>query len=49
FIYRDVVYNPQTEHPDIAEVIIGKQRNGPVGSFPVRFHGEITRFEDMPS
>ncbi len=49
FIYRDVVYNPQTEHPDIAEVIIGKQRNGPIGSFPVRFHGEITRFEDMPS
>jgi replicative DNA helicase len=49
FIYRDVVYNPQTEHPDIAEVIIGKQRNGPVGAFPVRFHGEITRFEDMPS
>jgi replicative DNA helicase len=49
FIYRDVVYNPQTEHPDIAEVIIGKQRNGPVGSFPVRFHGEITRFEDLPN
>jgi replicative DNA helicase len=49
FIYRDVVYNPQTEHPDIAEVIIGKQRNGPTGSFPVRFHGEITRFEDMPN
>ncbi|NDD54559.1 replicative DNA helicase [bacterium] len=49
FIYRDVVYNPQTEHPDIAEVIIGKQRNGPVGSFPVRFHGEITRFEDLPA
>ena len=48
FIYRDVVYNPQTEHPDIAEVIIGKQRNGPIGSFHARFHGEITRFEDMP-
>lgn len=48
FIYRDVVYNPQTEHPDIAEVIIGKQRNGPTGSFAVRFHGEITRFEDLP-
>ncbi len=47
FIYRDVVYNPDTPNPDVAEVIIGKQRNGPVGSFPVRFHGEITRFEDL--
>lgn len=47
FIYRDVVYNPDTPHPDVAEVIIGKQRNGPVGSFPVRFQGEITRFEDL--
>lgn len=48
FIYRDVVYNPDTEYPDAAEIIIGKQRNGPVGSFYVRFQGEITRFEDMP-
>lgn len=48
FVYRDVVYNPDTEHPDVAEIIIGKQRNGPVGSFNARFHGEITCFEDMP-
>jgi replicative DNA helicase len=48
FIYRDVVYNPDTEQPDLAEVIIGKQRNGPVGSFYTRFRGEITRFEDVP-
>lgn len=47
FIYRDVVYNPETEYPDNAEVIIGKQRNGPVGSFMVRFKGEITRFYDL--
>ncbi len=47
FIYRDVVYNPETEYPDNAEVIIGKQRNGPVGSFQVRFKGEITRFYDL--
>lgn len=47
FIYRDVVYNPDTEQPDLAEVIIGKQRNGPVGSFFTRFHGEITCFEDV--
>lgn len=47
FIYRDVVYNPETEYPDNAEVIIGKQRNGPVGSFSVKFKGEITRFYDL--
>jgi replicative DNA helicase len=47
FIYRDVVYNPETEHPDLSEVIIGKQRNGPVGTFHVRFTGQITRFDDI--
>lgn len=47
FIYRDVVYNPETEFPDHAEVIIGKQRNGPVGSFQVKFKGDITRFYDL--
>jgi replicative DNA helicase len=47
FIYREAVYNPDTERPDIAEVIVGKQRNGPVGNFNVRFSGEITRFEDL--
>jgi len=47
FIYRDVVYNPDTEHPDLSEVIIGKQRNGPIGSLYVRFIGEIAHFEDI--
>jgi replicative DNA helicase len=47
FIYRDVVYNPETEHPDFSEIIIGKQRNGPVGTFHVRFTGQITRFDDI--
>ncbi len=47
FVYRDVVYNPDTEYPDHAEIIIGKQRNGPVGSFHVGFHGEIARFADL--
>ena len=47
FVYRDVVYNPDTENPDIAEIIIGKQRNGPIGSAYVKFIGEIARFEDI--
>ena len=46
FIYRDVVYNPETDDPSLSEIILGKQRNGPVGSFYIRFNGEITRFED---
>jgi replicative DNA helicase len=47
FIYRDVVYNPDTEHPDLSEIIIGKQRNGPIGSMYARFVGEVARFEDI--
>ena len=47
FIYRDVIYNPETENPDLAEIIIGKQRNGPVGNFYIQFQGEITKFEDI--
>ncbi|MCF7800049.1 replicative DNA helicase [Candidatus Babeliales bacterium] len=47
FVYRDVVYNPDTEHPDLTEIIVGKQRNGPIGNFHVNFNGEITRFEDI--
>jgi len=46
FIYRDVIYNPDTEHPDQAEIIISKQRNGPTGSFHVRYLREITKFVD---
>ena len=47
FIYRDVVYNPDTQDPHIAEVIIGKQRNGPTGTLNVKFRGDITRFYDL--
>jgi len=49
FIYRDIVYNPDTEYPDGAEIIIGKQRNGPVGAFNVRYRGDITCFYDDKS
>lgn len=47
FIYRDVIYNPETENPNIAELIIGKQRNGPTGTCLIKFNGEITRFYDV--
>lgn len=46
FVYRDVVYNAETENPDMAEIIIGKQRNGPIGAFNVKFMGEFTHFSD---
>jgi len=45
FIYRDEVYNPDTQDKGIAEIIIGKQRNGPIGKIDLTFLGEYTRFE----
>ena len=47
FIYRDEVYNPETEHKGVAEVIIGKQRNGPIGVVRLAFLGKYTRFENL--
>ncbi len=47
FIYRDEVYNPETADKGIAEVIIGKQRNGPIGTVRLAFLGEHTRFENL--
>ena len=46
FLYRDVVYNPETENPALAELIIGKQRNGPTGTVMLHFARELTKFED---
>jgi len=46
FIYRDEVYNPDTPDKGIAEIIIGKQRNGPIGTVKLTFLGEHTRFEN---
>ena len=46
FIYRDEVYNEDTVDKGIAEVIIGKQRNGPIGKVRLSFRGEYTRFEN---
>ncbi len=46
FLYRDAVYNSETENPESAELIIGKQRNGPTGTVGLRFLRELTKFED---
>lgn len=46
FLYRDVVYNQETENPNMAELIIGKQRNGPTGTVFMHFIKELTKFED---
>jgi replicative DNA helicase len=46
FIYRDEVYNPDTPEKGSAEIIIGKQRNGPIGMVRLTFIGEYTRFEN---
>jgi replicative DNA helicase len=47
FIYRDEVYNPESPDKGCAEIIIAKQRNGPIGKVKVAFLGQFTRFEDL--
>jgi len=49
FIYRDEVYNPTTTEKNIAEVIIGKQRNGPTGNIKLQYMNSYTRFENLAS
>ena len=44
FIYRDELYNRETEEKGIAEIIIAKQRNGPIGDFKLVFRSDITKF-----
>jgi replicative DNA helicase len=46
FIYRDEVYNEDSPDKGIAEIIIGKQRNGPIGTIKLTFLGKHTRFEN---
>ena len=47
FIYRDEVYNKESKEAGTAEIIIGKQRNGPIGSVRLAFEGQYTRFSNL--
>lgn len=47
FIYRDEVYHEDSPEKGVAEIIIAKQRNGPIGKVRVAFLGKYTRFEDL--
>lgn len=47
FIYRDEVYNPDSRDKGIAEIIISKQRNGPIGKVKMTFMGKYTRFSSF--
>ena len=49
FIYRDEVYNPDSQDKGSAEIIIGKQRNGPIGTVRLTFIGPLTKFENYTS
>jgi replicative DNA helicase len=47
FIYRDEVYTPTTQRRGIADIIVAKHRNGPTGTFCLRFEPQTTRFRDV--
>ena len=49
FIYRDEVYNEDSPDKGTAEIIISKQRNGPIGTSRLTFLGQYTRFENFTS
>jgi len=47
FIYREDYYNPETEKKNIAEIMIAKHRNGPIGTVELFFHREHSRFANL--
>ncbi len=47
FIYRDDYYNKDSKEPGVTEIVIGKQRNGPVGTVKLAFLNTLTRFENL--
>lgn len=47
FIYRDAYYNKDSEKGNVAEVIVAKQRNGPVGTFELYFHDRLNKFANI--
>lgn len=47
FIYRDEYYNKETDQQGVAEIIVGKQRNGPVGTVKLQFQSQHVRFNDL--
>ena len=47
FIYRDEYYNKDTKEPGVAEIVIGKQRNGPVGTVKLTFLKPLTKFDNL--
>lgn len=49
FVYRDEVYHPDTDQAGVAEIIIGKQRNGPIGTTRLAFSGKHMRFDNLAS
>jgi replicative DNA helicase len=45
FVYRDEVYNPDSDDKGVAEVIVGKQRNGPIGTVRLHWQSQFSRFD----